>query len=173
MVPSHETFYFSFLYISKVPIWSPDSNPKFVMNKKSNSPRYSNYSSLCVDSVKAELIFSLKLHKTFGIFLVILVPFEHFMVHFYKSYRIPLKVLELVMYACFGLIHLPHTESMRSETPRQLSRCRVRLHDNWVNAVWDSTSTESTQKAPTFTKIWSFRVNSVDVESHSTLTQST
>jgi hypothetical protein len=57
------------------------------------------------------------------------------------------------MYACFGLIHLPYTESMRSETPRQLSQDRVRLHVNWVNAEWDSISTESTQRAPTFTKI--------------------
>ncbi len=77
------------------------------------------------------------------------------------------------MYACFGIISLPHTESTRSKTPRQLSQHGVRLHVNWVNAEWDSTSTESTQKAPTFTKISSFRVDSVDVESHSALTQST
>jgi hypothetical protein len=71
------------------------------------------------------------------------------------------------------LISLLHTESTPSETPCQLSQCRVRLHVNWVNPEWDSTSTESTQKAPTFTKISSFRVDSVDVESHSALTQST
>ncbi len=56
-------------------------------------------------------------------------------------------------------------------TFRTLSRRGVRLPVNWVNTEWDSTSTELTQKAPTFTKISSFRVDSVDVESHSTLTQ--
>ncbi len=95
---------------------------------------------------------------------------------------IPLKVPELVMYACFGLIHLPHTESMQSQTlrqlsqrgvtPRQLSQRGVRLR-NWVNAEWDSMSTKSTQKTPTFTKILSFRVDSVDMESHLALTQLT
>ncbi len=49
------------------------------------------------------------------------------------------------MYACFGLIHLPHTELTRSQTLHQLSQCQVRLHINWVNAEWDSTSTEPTQ----------------------------
>ncbi len=39
------------------------------------------------------------------------------------------------MYACLGLIHLPKTLSLRG----------VRLSVNWVNAEWDSTSTESTQ----------------------------
>jgi hypothetical protein len=38
------------------------------------------------------------------------------------------------MYACFGLSHLPHTESTRSQTLRQLSKRGVRLHVNWVNA---------------------------------------
>ncbi len=41
----------------------------------------------------------------------------------------------------------------------------VRLSVNWVNVEWDSMSTESTQKAQTFTKISSFHVDSVDVES--------
>ncbi len=77
------------------------------------------------------------------------------------------------MYACFGSIHLPHTESTQSETPHQLSPCGVRLHVNWVIAEWDSTSTESTQKAPTYMKISSFRVDSVDVEPHLALTQLT
>jgi hypothetical protein len=74
------------------------------------------------------------------------------------------------MYACFGLIHLHHTELTQSQTPRQLCQRGVRLHINWVNAEWESTLTESTQKTPTFTKILSFRVDSVDVESHSALT---
>ncbi len=86
---------------------------------------------------------------------------------------IPLKEPELTMYACFGLIHLPHTESTWSETSCQLSQCGVRLLISWVNAEWDSKSTETAQKAPTFTKISSFCVDPVDVESHSVLTQST
>ncbi len=56
----------------------------------------------------------------------------------------------------------PSTESTRSETPRQLSQCGVRLHVNWVNA-----------EGTAFPKISPFRVDSVDVESHSVLTQST
>jgi hypothetical protein len=48
------------------------------------------------------------------------------------------------------------------------SQHEVWHHVNWVNAEWDSTSTESTQKTPTFTKF-----DSVDVESHSALTQLT
>jgi hypothetical protein len=104
--------------------------------------------------------------KTLSIFWLILAPFEHFI----KSS--PFKAPELVMYACFGLIHLPHTELMQSETPRQLSQRRVRLHINWFHAKWDSTSTESTQKAQTFTMISLLRVDSVDVESHLALTQS-
>jgi hypothetical protein len=47
---------------------------------------------------------------------------------------VPLKAPELVMYACFGLIYLPHTE------PR-----RVRLPVKWVNVKWNSPSTESTR----------------------------
>ncbi len=58
----HEIFDFCF-FSSKAPTWSPDSYPKFVSNIKSNSPRYSIYSSLCVDSVNAELIFCFKLFK--------------------------------------------------------------------------------------------------------------
>ncbi len=76
------------------------------------------------------------------------------------------------------------TLSQRRETPRQLSQGGVRLHVNWVNTEWDSTSTESTQKAPTFTKIFiiphwlswhevSFHVNSVEVETHLALTHLT
>ncbi len=72
------------------------------------------------------------------------------------------------MYYSFGLIHLPHTESesTQSETPCQLSQRGMRLHVNWVNAEWESMSKESTQKAPTFTKISSYRIDSVDVVSH-------
>jgi hypothetical protein len=75
------------------------------------------------------------------------------------------------MYACFGLIHLIHTDSTQSQTLRQLSQLGMRLHVNWVNAEWDSMSTESMQNKPTFTKILSFRVDSVDMESQSMLTQ--
>ncbi len=57
----HEIFYFFFS--SKAANWSLDSYPKFVFNIISNSPRYSNYSALCVDSVNAELIFCFNLYK--------------------------------------------------------------------------------------------------------------
>ncbi len=67
------------------------------------------------------------------------------------------------MFAYFGLIHLPHTELMQSQTLRQMSQRWVRFYVNWVNAEWDYTSTESTQKTPTFPKILSFHVDSVDV----------
>jgi hypothetical protein len=77
------------------------------------------------------------------------------------------------MYDCFGLNHLSHSESKRNETPQKLSQHGVRLHVNWVNAEWDSTSTASTQKALMFSKISSFHFESVDVESKSVLTQPT
>jgi hypothetical protein len=47
------------------------------------------------------------------------------------------------MYGCFGLIPLPHTESMGSETPRQLSQRRRHQH---------------------------YHIDSVDMESHLALT---
>jgi hypothetical protein len=49
----HEIFDFWF-FSSKVSTWSPDSHPKFVSNIKSNSPRYSKYLTLRVDSVNVE-----------------------------------------------------------------------------------------------------------------------
>ncbi len=54
--------------------------------------------------------------------------------------------------------------------PRQLSQRQVRLHVNWVNAEWDSMSTESTQNDKIFVNVGVFCVDSVDVESHSALT---
>ncbi len=84
-----------------------------------------------------------------------------------------MKAPELVMYACFGLIHLPHTKSMRSQTLCQLIQCGVRLHVNWVNAKRDSMSTDLMEKTPTFTKISLFSDDSVDVESDSVLIQLT
>ncbi len=56
---------------------------------------------------------------------------------------------------------------------RSLGQHGVRIHVNWDNTEWDATSTESTQKAPTITKISSFHIHSVDVESHSALTRLT
>ncbi len=122
----HKIFDFCF-FSSKALTRSPDSYPKFVSNVKSNSPRYSNYSSLCVDSVNVELFFASNYIQTLSILQLILAPFEHFMDNF--LYPIPLKAPELG-YACFGWISLPHTESTRSETPRQLSQHGVRLHVN-------------------------------------------
>ncbi len=81
----HEIFDFCF-FSSKTPTWSPDSYPKFVSNIKSNSTRYSNYSSLCVDSVNAELFFASSYIKTVNIFWLTLAPFEQFIVNFSKSY---------------------------------------------------------------------------------------
>jgi hypothetical protein len=49
----HEIFDLWF-FSSKEPTWSPDSYPKFVSNIMSNSPRYSKYSTLRVDSVHGE-----------------------------------------------------------------------------------------------------------------------
>jgi hypothetical protein len=51
------------IFSSKAPTWALDSYPKFVLNIKLNLPKYSNYLSLSVDSVNAELIFCFKLHK--------------------------------------------------------------------------------------------------------------
>ncbi len=90
--------------------------------------RYSNYLSFCVESVNVELIFASSFIKTFHSFWLTLALFEHFMVNFSKSY--PLKAPELAMSACFGLMHLPHTELTWSETSPQLSQCGVRLHVN-------------------------------------------
>jgi hypothetical protein len=69
--------------------------------------------------------------------------------------------------------HSPSTESTPTETPCQLSQCEVRLHVNWVNMEWWN-----------LCKCWcllrwlswcwvSLRVDSVDMTSHSTLTQLT
>ncbi len=87
------------------------------------------------------------------------------------------------MYACFGFIYLPHTESTRSRTLCELSQRRVRLHVNWVNAEWDSTLTESVwsetprqlsqRRRPNIYEDLSFCIDSVDVESHLALTQLT
>ncbi len=77
------------------------------------------------------------------------------------------------MYACSGLIHLSHPESTQSETPRQMSQRRVRLHVNWVNA--EGTNIYEDFLIPRWLS-WrgvSLRVNSVEVESHLALTQLT
>jgi hypothetical protein len=62
---------------------------------------------------------------------------------------------------------------MQSLIPRQLSKRQVRFHVNWVNAEWDSMSTESTRNDKIFVNVGVFCVDSVDVESHSALTQLT
>jgi hypothetical protein len=108
-------------FSSKTPTWSTDSYPKFFWNIKSNSPRYSNYSSLCVDSVNAELFFCFKLCKNCLHFLIDIGPHLNISSLIFLN-PIPLKAPELVMYACFGLIHLPYTESTRSQTLHQLSQ---------------------------------------------------
>ncbi len=62
---------------------------------------------------------------------------------------------------------------MQSLIPCQLSQRQVRLYVNWVNAEWDSTSTESMRNDKIFVNVGVFCVKSVDVESHSTFTQLT
>jgi hypothetical protein len=77
------------------------------------------------------------------------------------------------MYACFGLSHLPHTESTRSHTLRQLSQRGVRLHVNWVNA--EDTNIYKDFIIPRWLS-WhgvSLYIDSVYVESHLALTQLT
>ncbi len=127
-------FLLLFFFPSKAPTWSPDSYPKFVYNIKVNLPRYSNYSSLCVDSVNAELIFCCKLYKNCYHFLVDIGPiFVHFIVSFSKSYPFKRRQSWLCIPVLAWFISLT------------LSQRGVRLFINWVNAEWDSTSTESTQ----------------------------
>jgi hypothetical protein len=65
------------------------------------------------------------------------------------------------------------TQLTRSLIPRQLSQRQVRLYVNWVNTEWDSMSTESTRNDKIFVNVGVFCVDSVDMESHSTLTQLT
>jgi hypothetical protein len=67
--------------------------------------------------------------------------------------------------------HSAVTQLMRSLIPRQLSQRQVRLHVNWVNAEWDFPSTESTWNDKIFVNVSVFCVDSVDVESHSAMTQ--
>ncbi len=67
--------------------------------------------------------------------------------------------------------HSAVTQLTRMLIPRQLSQSQVRLHINWVNVEWDSTSTESTRNDKIFVNVGVFCVDSLDVESHSALTQ--
>jgi hypothetical protein len=39
-------------------------------------------------------------------------------------------------YACVDLVHIPHTESLGSETPHQQSQGRVRFHVNGINVEY-------------------------------------
>jgi hypothetical protein len=70
-------------------------------------------------------------------------------------------------------LHSVVTQLTRSLIPHQLSQCGVRLHVNWVNAEWDSMSTESMWNDKIFVNVCVFCVDSVGVESHSALTQLT
>ncbi len=86
---------------------------------------------------------------------------------------IPLKAPELVMYACFGLIHLVHTESTQSQTLLQLSQCGMRLYVNWVNAEYTNIQEDFIILRWLSWRGVSLRVDSVDVEAHLALTQLT
>ncbi len=113
---------FWLFFSSKAPARSSDSYPKFVSTIKLNSPRYSNYSSLCFESVNVDLIFSSNYIQTFSILWLILAPFEYFIDNFSLSY--PFKGARVV-YVCLSWF-----DSFSAY---------------WVNAEWDSPSTESTQ----------------------------
>jgi hypothetical protein len=73
-------------FSSKAPTRSPVSYPKFVLNTKSNLPRYLNYSSLRVDSVNVELVFASSYIQTFSIIWLIMARIDHFMINFSVSY---------------------------------------------------------------------------------------
>jgi hypothetical protein len=62
---------------------------------------------------------------------------------------------------------------MRSLIAPQLIQRQVRLHIDWVNAKWDSTSTELMRNDEIFLNVGAFYADTVDVESHSELTQLT
>ncbi len=107
--------------------------------------------------------------KTVNIFWLTLAPIKHFIVNFSKSYpfkgpRAGYVCLFWLDSSCSHWVDAEpdssSTKSTQNETPCQLSHIK-----------WDSTSTESTQNTPKFTKILSLCIDSVDVESHSALTQ--
>jgi hypothetical protein len=64
-------------------------------------------------------------------------------------------------------LHSAVTQLTRSLIPRKLWQRQVRLHVNWVNAEWDSTSMRNDK---IFVNVGVFFVDPVDVVSHSTLT---
>jgi hypothetical protein len=53
----------------------------------------------------------------------------------------------MVMYVYVGSVHLPYSEPTSSETTIQLSQCWVRLHVDWVDAVWDQVNWVNTECA--------------------------
>ncbi len=122
--------------------------------------------------------FCFKLYKTVNIFWLILAPFENVIINVSKN-PIPLKAPELVMCACFGLIHLLHTESdsastesTRSETPRKLSQRRRHQH---LKRFYHSALTQLTWSLTPHWLKWrgvSLGVDSVDGEKDSVSTES-
>jgi hypothetical protein len=68
-------------------------------------------------------------------------------------------------------LHLAVTQLTQNLIPHQLNQHQVRHHVDRVNGEWDSMSTESTRNGEVFVNVGAFCVDSVDVESHSTLTQ--
>jgi hypothetical protein len=106
----------------------------------------------------------------------------HFMVIFLFKFC-PLETSEKVMYAWVGLVHLSYTESAQSETRSQLSQGWARLHVDWSlrsETVRRWVNSECTNIYAEFIipcrLTWpgvSFRVDSLDLESQSLLTQLT
>jgi hypothetical protein len=83
---------------------------------------------------------------------------------------IPLKVPELVMYACFWLDSSP-SHWVDTESLHQLSWRGVRLHANWVNAEDNQHLRRFNHSALTQWRGVSICIDSVDVESHLALAQ--
>ncbi len=99
--------------------------------------------------------------------------------HLSNTYRPNNKAFEFLQF-CSRIrrlirifLHSAVTQLTRSLIPRKLSQRQVRLHINWVNAEWDSTSTESTRNDKIFVNVCVLCVDSVDMEAHSALTQLT
>ncbi len=123
------------------------------------------------------LIFSLTIRLKVHLHEIFLFSFSALIQHIYSR---P-KNLTLKFFWCcswfrrlIGIFkHSAVAKLTQSLIPHQLSQRQVRLYVNWVNAEWDSTSTESTRNDKIFVNVGVFCVDSVDVESNSALTQLT
>jgi hypothetical protein len=74
-------------------------------------------------------------------------------------------------YICLYWLRSPSNLSQNVVTLNKRSQYWVRLHIDWVNVEWDSTSTESMCRELLYAQISSLHIDSVDVNSHSAWTQ--